>query len=135
MVTDFDALSFPEELRYVAATHEWARLDDDICTVGISDYAQNEIGDVVYVEAPEIGDIVEENGEFGVIESVKSAFDLYSPLAGEVVEVNATLEERPELVNEDPYGAGWMMKIRVDDVAAFAALLDAAAYQEAVREG
>ena len=135
MVTDFDALAFPEELRYVAATHEWARLEGDICTVGISDYAQHEIGDVVYVEAPEVGDAIEQDGEFGVIESVKSAFDLYSPLAGEVTEVNSALDEQPELVNEDPYGAGWMVKIRVTDAGPFDGLLDAEAYRSAVQEG
>ena len=135
MVTDFDAWGFPEDLRYVAETHEWARMDGDICTVGISDYAQHEIGDVVYVEAPEIGDAIDANGEFGVIESVKSAFDLYSPMAGEVIEVNETLEEQPELVNEDPYGAGWMIKLRVEDVASFDALAAAAAYRQAVQEG
>ena len=135
MVTDFDALAFPEDLRYVAGTHEWVRLEGDICTVGISDYAQNEIGDVVFVEAPEVGDSIEQDGEFGVIESVKSAFDLYSPLAGEVTEVNESLEEQPELVNEDPYGAGWMMKLRVADTDAFDALLDAEAHKQAVQEG
>jgi glycine cleavage system H protein len=135
MVTDFDTLGFPEDVRYVGETHEWARLEGDICTIGISDYAQSEIGDVVYVEAPEVGDTIEANGEFGVIESVKSAFDLYSPLAGEVVETNDTLEEQPELVNEDPFGAGWMIKLRVTDSSALDALLDAAAYKEAVQKG
>jgi glycine cleavage system H protein len=134
MVTDFDALAFPDDVRYVAATHEWARLEDGICTLGISDYAQSEIGDVVYVEAPEVGDTIEKDGEFGVIESVKSAFDLYSPVAGEVVETNAALEEAPELVNEDPFGAGWMVRIRVADPADIDAMLDAEAYKKAVRE-
>ena len=117
MVTDFDALAFPDDVRYVPETHEWARLEDGVCTLGISDYAQSEIGDVVYVETPQAGDVIAKGGEFGVIESVKSAFDLYSPVAGEVVEANSALEEQPELVNEDPFGAGWMVRPRAGGCA------------------
>ena len=130
-----DKVSFPDDLRYLAETHEWARLEGEICTVGITDYAQQEIGDVVYVELPEVGEVIDAGGEFGVIESVKSAFDLCSPMGGEIVEVNASLEERPELVNEDPYGAGWMIRLRVSDPSEYEALADAASYRRTIEEG
>jgi len=129
MTRDAYNLTFPETLGYAPETHEWARLEGDLCTVGISDYAQHEIGDVVYVELPEVGTQVTAEREFGVIESVKSAFDLYAPMSGEVVEVNSALEEHPELVNEDCYGAGWMIRIRVVDPDEFQRLLSADAYR------
>ena len=94
---------FPEELKY-AEPHEWARCEDDLAVVGITFYAQGEIQDVVYVELPEVGTAVEQQKEFGVIESVKAAFDLYAPVSGEVVEINGDLEDAPELINADPYG-------------------------------
>jgi glycine cleavage system H protein len=128
-------LAFPEDVRYAAETHEWARHDGAICTVGISDYAQHEIGDVVYVELPEVGTAVEAGREFGVIESVKAAFDLYAPMSGDVTEINRVLETRPELVNEDPYGEGWMIRIRASAPDELDVLLDAAAYRRAVEEG
>lgn len=103
---------YPKDLKYMES-HEWARREDDIAVVGITFYAQQEIQDVVYVELPEIGAIVEQQKEFGVIESVKSAFDLYAPVSGEVIEINEALEDAPELVNEDPYGKGWMIKIQM----------------------
>lgn len=127
-----DHFTFPETLGYAAETHEWARLEGDLCTVGISDYAQHEIGDVVYVELPEVGTQVRAGKEFGVVESVKSAFDLYAPMSGEVVEVNHTLDENPELVNKDCYGAGWMIRVRVLDPREFERLCSAEAYRRAI---
>ena len=127
--------SYPADLRYASETHEWARLEGDLCVVGISDYAQSEIGDVVYVEMPELGDVLEAGGEFGVIESIKSAFDLYAPMSGEVAEINEELEDSPEQVNEDPYGGGWMIKIRISDAGEYDDLADAGAYRAAVEEG
>lgn len=126
------ALSYPNDLGYVGETHEWARLDGDVCTIGISDYAQHEIGDVVFVELPEVGEEVSAQGDFGVIESVKSAFDVFAPVSGEVVEVNKELETRPELVNQDPYDRGWMIRVRVSDASEFKGLLNAVDYRTAV---
>ena len=105
---------FPADRKYMES-HEWAKSEGDIIVVGISDYAQEEIQDVVYIELPETGQILEQKKEFGVIESVKAAFDLYAPASGEVVEINEVLEDAPETVNEDPYGAGWMIKIQWSD--------------------
>ncbi|MDA1190706.1 MAG: glycine cleavage system protein GcvH [Candidatus Poribacteria bacterium] len=135
MAADTQALSFPDELGYLGETHEWGRLDGDICTVGISDYAQHEIGDVVYVELPSVGDTVEANSDFGVIESVKSAFDLMCPMSGEVIEINEALEASPEHVNDDPYGEGWMIRVKVSDPAEFEQLMNAADYQSSVTKG
>ena len=126
--------STPSELRY-AASHEWVRIEDAVATVGISDFAQEALGDVVFVELPEVGQEAEAGGEIGVVESVKAAADIYSPIAGTVVEVNAALEEAPELVNEDPYGKGWFFRLRPLDAAADAGgLLDADAYDAQCQE-
>jgi glycine cleavage system H protein len=120
----------PSELRY-AETHEWARLDaDGLVTVGISDHAQNALGDVVYVELPELDSQVEAGAESGVVESVKAASDIYAPIAGTVVAVNQTLEDAPEIVNQDPYGDGWFFKIQPNDPADLEQLLDADGYAE-----
>ena len=125
---------FPSELRY-AQTHEWARLDDDgLVTVGITDHAQDQLGDVVYVELPEIDIEVDQGQEAGVVESVKAASDLYAPVAGRVVAVNEALEETPELVNQDPYGDGWFYKIEPRDAGELDKLLTADQYAE-VAEG
>jgi glycine cleavage system H protein len=120
----------PSELRY-AETHEWARLDaDGLVTVGISDHAQNALGDVVYVELPELDSQVEAGAESGVVESVKAASDIYAPIAGTVVAVNQALEDAPEIVNQDPYGDGWFFKIQPNDPADLEQLLDADGYAE-----
>ena len=116
------------ELRYTA-DHEWLRVEGDEAAVGITAYAADELGDIVYVELPSPGRHLAAGEAFGVIESVKTASDLYAPAAGEVVAVNAALAGAPELVNGDPYGAGWMVRLRLDDAAAPDALLDAAAYR------
>ncbi|BBL80555.1 glycine cleavage system H protein [Rubrobacter xylanophilus] len=102
----------PQDLQYTR-THEWVRIEDGTATVGITDHAQEELGDVVFVELPEPGSSVEAGEPFGTIESVKAVSDLYSPVSGEVAEVNRTLEESPERVNEDPYGEGWLIRVRI----------------------
>ena len=110
-------------------SHEWARPEGDIVTIGISDYAQSEIQDIVYVELPEVGTQLTQKTEFGVIESVKAAFDLYAPVSGEVVAVNESLLDAPEQVNESPYDEGWFLKIRMTDPNELDALLNAESYQ------
>ena len=118
----------PEDRRYTV-THEWARIDDKgIVTVGITDHAQEALGDVVFVDLPEPGTHLDAGEEAGVVESVKAASDVYAPLAGEVVEVNESLDGAPETVNADPYGGGWFYRLRVDDPEELASLLDAEGY-------
>ncbi len=118
----------PNNLRYMES-HEWVRQEDDIATIGITDYAQSEIQDIVYVELPEVGTQITHKTEFGVIESVKAAFDLYAPISGEVVEVNESLLDAPEQVNESPYDDGWFLKIKMTDPSELDVLLDADSYQ------
>ena len=120
----------PDDLIY-AASHEWVRrLDDDIVEVGITDFAQQALGDVVYVELPEVGDTVTASEECCAVESVKAASDIYAPLSGEVVAVNEALDDEPELLNQSPYGDGWIFKIKVEDLSELDALLNAAQYAE-----
>ncbi|MWV64236.1 glycine cleavage system protein GcvH [Halorubrum sp. JWXQ-INN 858] len=119
----------PDELRYLES-HEWTTVADDAVRVGISDFAQDELGDVVFVELPEVGDEVVADETFGVVESIKAVSDLYSPVSGEVVAVNEDLFDRPELVNDDPYGDGWMIEVAPTD--GFDDLLDAEAYADQV---
>ncbi|MBK9185785.1 MAG: glycine cleavage system protein GcvH [Moraxellaceae bacterium] len=123
--------STPIELKY-ATSHEWVRLEGDIAIVGITDHAQEALGDLVFVELPDLGDTVNAGDEAGVVESVKAASDIYAPVSGEVVEVNPALEDTPELINSDPYGEGWMYKIRVSDMAELDDLLSADEYDEQV---
>ena len=123
-------MNVPEELSYTK-THEWVRREDDIATVGITYNAQDELGDVVFVELPEEGASFEAGEPFGTIESVKAVSDLYAPVGGEVVEVNQTLSDSPERVNEDPYGGGWMIRLRV---SAEGDLLSAEEYQKILEE-
>ena len=121
---------FPAELRY-AQSHEWARVEDEgVVAVGISDHAQDALGDVVYVELPEVGQDVEGGEEAGVVESVKAASDIYAPVSGTIVAVNALLEDAPETVNQDPYGDGWFFRIRPNESTELESLLDAQAYAE-----
>jgi len=126
-----DGSSVPADLRYTRE-HEWARSEGEEVVVGITDFAQHELGDVVYVELPSIGARVEANREFGVVESVKSASDLYSPVTGEVVGRNEALAEHPEWVNESPYDRGWMIRVRPADPKEMDALLDANGYRQLV---
>ncbi|MEA2622720.1 MAG: glycine cleavage system protein [Chloroflexota bacterium] len=124
----------PEELRYTK-DHEWLRREGDEGVIGITAYAADELGDIVFVELPGVGKRLEKSASFGVIESVKTASDLYAPVAGEVVAVNDALTGSPELVNSDPYRDGWMLRVRMDDPAATEALLDADAYRAQIAGG
>ncbi len=119
---------FDEGVRY-QKSHEWARKEGDLIVFGISDYAQDELGDVVFVQVPEIGTRLKKGEAFGVVESVKAASDLYMPVGGEVVEINDVLEDTPETVNEAPFGDGWMLKIKPDNPAEYDELMDAAEYK------
>ena len=121
-------MEVPEGLRY-SDDHEWLRVDGDEATVGITQYAADELGDVVFVELPAVGRRLSVRETFGVIESVKTASDLYAPAAGEVIAINPALTGAPELVNSEPYGGGWMIRLRLDEPAGADALLDAAAYR------
>ncbi|MFW5957249.1 MAG: glycine cleavage system protein GcvH [Natronomonas sp.] len=121
----------PDDCRYMES-HEWARQENGTVRVGISDFAQDELGDVVFVELPEVGDTVEFDEEFGVVESIKAVSDLYSPISGEVVAVNDALFDAPELVNEDPFGEAWMMEVDPDDASELDDLLSAADYEAQV---
>lgn len=107
-------MDLPEELKYTEE-HEWVLFEDGIATIGITDYAQGELGDVVFVELPQLGDLVQQMEPFGTIEAVKTVADLFAPVSGEVVEVNTLLEENSHLINEDPYGEGWIVKIKVTE--------------------
>ena len=120
-------MNIPDELRY-STDHEWARLEDGKVRIGITDYAQDALGDVVFVQVPEVGASVAAGESFGEVESTKSVSDVYAPVGGTVVEVNEALAEGPQVLNEDPYGEGWICTIRMSDPAQFDALLDAAAY-------
>lgn len=124
-------MSVPNELKYTAE-HEWIMSDGNIATVGITDYAQGELGDIVYIELPTIGDAVKKGDAFGNVEAVKAVSDLYSPVSGEVVEVNEILAEKPETINSDPYKGGWMVKIKFTDESELGDLLDAASYEELI---
>lgn len=115
-----------EDLRY-ADSHEWVKLDGDVATVGITDYAQHALGNIVYVDMPEVGDEVTQGEDFGAVESVKAASDLISPISGEVIEINEALEDQPELVNEDAFN-NWIIKVKVSDPSEIENLLDAEAY-------
>ena len=124
--------NIPADLKYIE-THQWVRLaDDGTATVGITDFAQEQLGDVVYIGVPDLGAMVNGGEEAGVAESVKSASDVFSPVTGEVVEINESLEDEPEKVNEDPYGDGWMFKVKLADAGELEGLMDATAYAEHV---
>ncbi len=123
-------MNIPEDLQY-AKSHEWVRIEGDTATIGITDHAQDELGDVVFVELPEEGDTFDAGESFGTVESVKAVSDLYAPVGGEVVEVNSALEDAPENINEDPYGEGWIVKLRITDEAD---LLSPEEYEKVVEE-
>jgi glycine cleavage system H protein len=123
----------PADLRYTKE-HEWVRVEGDVATIGITQHAADQLGDIVFVELPEAGRAVEQFAAFGVVESVKAVSDLFAPVGGEVVETNGALASTPEVVNTDPYGAGWMLRIRLADTAQLDALLDPAAYEALVAE-
>src|SRR5512132_1095864 len=119
----------PEDLHY-SKDHEWVRVDGDQAIIGITDYAQNSLGDVVYVELPKVGDEFAANESFGSVESVKAVSEVFTPVSGSVVEVNETLNDEPEKVNENPYGAGWMIRVRMSSPGAVDSLLTAAEYED-----
>lgn len=120
-------MSSPADRRYTR-THEWVSLDGDVATIGVTDFAQSELGDITYLDLPEIGAAITENSPFGVVESVKAANDVFSPIDGEVVERNDAAVDAPETVNSSPYGDAWLVKVRIKDPAKFEALMDAADY-------
>ena len=119
----------PADLKYTEE-HEWAKQEGDLVVVGITDYAQDSLGDIVYVEMEPVGEMVEQSTPFGVVESVKAASDLFAPIPGEIVEVNARLQDEPELLNSDPYNEAWLVKINPTDGSEWEQLLDAAGYAE-----
>lgn len=125
-------MSYPEELKYTKE-HEWLRDNGDgTATIGITDFAQSELGDIVFVELEEAGETYNQDDVFGTIEAVKTVSDLYMPVSGEVIELNEALADDPETVNEDPYGKGWLIKIKISDASELEALLSADAYQEII---
>lgn len=124
-------MNIPSDLRYTK-DHEWIKVDGDLVTVGITDYAQGELGDIVYVEVNAEGEELEQEETFGAVEAVKTVSDLFMPISGEVAEVNEKLADNPELVNSDPYGEGWMIKVKVSNASEIEELMDADAYKEHV---
>lgn len=124
-------MNFPENLKYTK-DHEWIQIDGDTGIVGITDYAQGELGDVVFVELPAVGKVVKVHDSFGTIEAVKAVSDLYAPASGSIVAVNPDLEKTPEVVNKDPYGKGWMVKIKLSNVGEVSTLLSASAYKQLI---
>jgi glycine cleavage system H protein len=122
-------MNFPDNLRYTKE-HEWVRAEGDVAYIGITEFAQSELGDIVYVEVETVGDNLKQEDVFGTVEAVKTVSDLFMPVSGEVLEVNPSLDSNPELVNKDPYGDGWMVKIRMSDPSQLDDLLSAAQYRE-----
>ena len=121
-------MNHPSELKY-ASTHEWVRIEGDLVVTGISDHAQDALGDLVYVETPEVGQQITAGEQAGVVESVKTVSDIHAPVSGTVVEINANLEDDPDFVNDDPYGKGWIYKIKPDNIADVEQLLSSTAYE------
>lgn len=126
-------MEFPDDLKYTK-DHEWVRLDGGIATIGVTDYAQEQLGDIVYLELPEEGEAVTKGDGFGVVESVKAVSDIYAPVSGEVVEVNDPLKESPETLNEDPHGEGWLVRVEMSNSDELEELLDSKAYQAYIKE-
>ncbi len=124
-------MKFPENLKYTNE-HEWIRLEGDVAYIGITDYAQEQLGDIVFVDVTTVGETLDANEVFGTIEVVKTISDLFLPIAGEVLELNEALEENPDLVNKDPYGEGWIIKIKPSDVSELDNLLDVEAYKKVI---
>ena len=124
-------MNVPDNLRY-SKEHEWVRVEGDFAFVGITDFAQSELGDIVFVEIDTVGDTIDADEVFGSIEAVKTVSDLFMPVTAEVIELNEKLEDEPELVNSDPYGDGWLVKVKLSDVADLDNLMDAAAYKDMI---
>ena len=125
-------MEYKENVRY-QDSHEWAQINGDIATIGISDYAQDSLGDVVFVEFPDLGKTLTKGQAFGVVESVKAASDVFMPLSGEIIEINVVLKDNPEKINQDPFGEGWIMKIKLSKSEEYDSLMKAADYQEYVK--
>ena len=128
---EISQLVLPEDVKY-ATDHEWARVDGDEVVIGLADYAQDQLGDIVFVELPAEGDSFDKGEEFGTVESVKAVSELYMPIGGEIVAVNEALEDDPALVNTDPYGEGWLIRVKPADMSEFNAMLDKAAYLDSL---
>lgn len=128
---EFDQLNLPADLRY-SEDHEWAKADGDVVRIGVSDYAQDQLGDIVFVEMPEVGESFEKGDEFGTLESVKAVSELYLPISGEIVAVNEALVDAPELLNEDPY-AQWIIEVKASDLSELEELLDVTAYSAIIK--
>jgi glycine cleavage system H protein len=124
-------MNFPADLRYTSE-HEWVKMEGNIATVGITDFAQGELGDIVFVEIETVGQTFAANEIFGSVEAVKTVSDLFLPIAGKILEVNPALQNAPELVNNDPYGEGWMIKMEVSNLSEFTALMDSESYQNTI---
>ena len=129
---ELNELNFPDDIRY-AKSHEWARSEGETIKVGITDYAQDQLGDIVFVELPEVGDTLDKGEEFGTVESVKAVSELYMPVGGEVVAINDTLEDAPEKVNNTPYGDGWMLEVKADNPPDMDDLMDNNAYVDTLK--
>jgi glycine cleavage system H protein len=129
---ELNEINLPNDLKYFE-DHEWVEFKDDTLRIGISDYAQDQLGDIVYVDLPQVGDTFDKGEEFGTVESVKAVSELFMPLGGEVLEVNTDLEESPALVNEDPYKKGWMIAVKPGDLSEIEALMDSDAYLDMLR--
>ena len=125
-------MNIPPELKYTK-DHEWVKIDGEIATIGITDFAQQELGDIVYIEIESIGETLDAEEVFGTVEAVKTVSDLFMPLNGEVLEFNATLEDKPESVNDDPYESGWMIKVKIEDPSQISDLLDFDAYKQLIK--
>jgi glycine cleavage system H protein len=126
-------MNIPDNLKY-SQEHEWAKEEKGAIVIGITDYAQGELGDIVFIDLPEAGTVVSQNDSFGTIEAVKAASDIYCPVSGEIIEVNTALTDTPELINQDPYGQGWMIKVKPADSSGIDTLMDAAAYKKLIAE-
>ena len=124
-------MNVPDNLKYTN-DHEWVKIDNDIAIVGITDFAQSELGDIVYVEIDTKGDLIEKDSVFGTVEAVKTVSDLFMPLTGEILEVNSALEETPEIINNEPYESGWIIKIKIEDINQIRDLLDSVGYLEVI---
>ncbi len=129
---EINDLNLPENLKYTK-NHEWAKSSDGVLTVGINDYAQDQLGEIVFVELPEVGDTFEKDDEFGSVESVKAVSEIFIPVAGEIIEINETLEDEPELVNNSCYDNGWLIKIKPDNISQFEDLLNKDAYLDMLK--
>ena len=125
-------MNIPDNLKYTKE-HEWILLEQKTATIGITDYAQSQLGDIVFVELPDLDDEVKQDGTFGVIEAVKTVADLFAPVSGKVIEINLDLEDSPDLINSDPYGAGWIIKTQIENNDEIAALMSSSEYQEYIK--